>query len=106
MERQIVNWQSPSGMEFEWNSAKAQTNLRKHKVPFLIACEVFKDDLRLERIDASGDYGEERWIVLGRVEKTILSVVYTHREPRIRLISARRATRHEEQTYWAGDIPA
>jgi uncharacterized DUF497 family protein len=47
-------------VEFEWDPAKVQANLRKHKVPFLMACEVFKDSNRLERVDASGYYGEER----------------------------------------------
>ena len=93
-------------VEFEWDPAMALANLRKHKVPFPIACEVFKDDLRLERPDISGDYDEERWIVLGRVEQTILSVVYTQLQQRIRLISARRATRNEQQTYRIGDISA
>ena len=94
------------GVEFEWDPAKANTNLRKHKVPFLMACEVFKDSLRLEHPDASSDYDEERWIVHGRVEQSILSVVFTRRGQRIRLISARRANRNEQQTYWTGDLSA
>ena len=93
-------------MEYEWDDAKAQTNLRKHKVPFLMACEVFKDDNRLERPNTSSDCDEERWIVLGLVGHTILSVVYTQRGRRIRLISARRAGRNEQRSYWTGDIPA
>jgi len=47
-------------LEFDWDPAKAKINLRKHMVPFLIACEVFKDVNRLERLDTSGQYGEER----------------------------------------------
>ena len=93
-------------MEFEWDPAKAKANLRKHKVPFLKACEVFKDENRLERLDASNSFGEERWMVLGRVEQTILFVVFTLRGERIRLISARRANRDEQRTYWTGEIPA
>jgi len=93
-------------VEFEWDPAKAQANLRKHKVPFPMACEAFKDDNKLERPDPSSDYGEERWIVLGRVEQTILFVVYTQRGQRIRLISARRANRDEQQRYWVGDLSA
>jgi hypothetical protein len=93
-------------VEFDWDLAKAQANLRKHKVPFLVACEVFKDSGRLERLDSSGDYGEERWIVLGRAGRKILSVVYTQRGQRVRLISARRADRNEQRSYWIGDIPA
>ncbi|MGH9606074.1 MAG: BrnT family toxin [Terracidiphilus sp.] len=95
----------PLEVEFEWDPEKARANLRKHKVPFLKACEVFKDDDRLERLDASTD-DEDRWAVLGRVEQTILFVVYAQRGERIRLISARRATRYEQRTYWIGEIPA
>ena len=93
-------------MEFEWDLAKAKANLRKHKVPFLVACEVFKDSGRLERLDSSGDYGEERWIVLGLAGRKILSVVYTQRGQRIRLISARRADTHEQRTYWTCGVQA
>lgn len=93
-------------MEYEWDPAKAQANLRKHKVPFLMACQVFKDDSRLETLDFSSDYDEERWIVLGRVGQKILSVVYTQRGQRTRLISARRADRNEQRSYWIGDLSA
>jgi uncharacterized DUF497 family protein len=89
---------------FEWDPAKARANLRKHKVPFLMACEVFKDGGRLERPEASYDYGEERWIAIGRVERAILFVVFTQRGDRIRLISARRATHDEQRSYWTSDI--
>ena len=71
-----------------------------------MACEVFKDRARLERPKASHDYGEERWIAIGRVERAILFVVFTQRGERIRLISARRATRNEQQSYWTGDLSA
>lgn len=47
-------------LEFEWDPEKANTNLRKHKVPFLMACEAFKDNERLEFPDFSIKYDEER----------------------------------------------
>jgi uncharacterized DUF497 family protein len=93
-------------VEYEWDPAKAQANLRKHGVPFLMACEVFKDGNRLEHADVSGDYNEERWIVLGRAGQKILSVVYTQRGQRTRLISARRADHNEQRSYWLGDLSA
>jgi uncharacterized DUF497 family protein len=93
-------------LEFEWDPDKAKSNLRKHRVPFLMACEVFKDEARVEREDVSGNHDEDRWLVLGRIGHTILSVVCTQREERIRLISARRANRNEQRTYWTGDLPA
>jgi uncharacterized DUF497 family protein len=105
MEQPVI-WRAPNGSEFEWDLAKAQANLRKHKVPFLIACEAFKDDSRLEFPDFSSEYGEDRWILLGRVSQTILSVVFTERGVRIRLISARRADTNEQRTYWTGGAPA
>lgn len=67
---ETVIWQAPNGVEFEWDLAKAQANLCKHKVPFLIACETFKDGNRLERLDSSSEHDEDRWIVLGRVGQT------------------------------------
>jgi hypothetical protein len=92
-------------IEFEWDPAKAAANLRRHKVPFIKAIEVFNDPMRLERPDESEDYGEDRWIVLGCVEERVLFVVYTQRRIRIRLISARKANRDEQRKYWAGQIP-
>ena len=68
MKLQPVIWRAPDGAEFEWDAAKAQANLRKHKVPFLIACESFKDDSRIERSGSSGEYDEDRWIVLGELD--------------------------------------
>jgi uncharacterized DUF497 family protein len=93
-------------VEFDWDPAKAIANQRKHKIPFLMACEVFKDYNRTETPEVSSSHDEERWIVLGRVQQTILSVVFTERGGRVRLISARRANRDEQRTYWIGDIPA
>src|ERR1035441_2085321 len=105
MELRTVVWQLPSGAEFEWDPAKANANLRDHKVPFLKACEVFKDAKRLESPDPSNDYDKERWNVLGLVDQAVLFVVYTLRGERIRMISARKATRNEQRIYWFGDTP-
>jgi uncharacterized protein len=91
-------------VEFEWDPAKDPANQRKHNVPFLKAIDVFKDPRQLERLDDSEDYGEDRWIGLGCVEQMILTVVFTLRGQRIRLISARRANRDEQRVYWAGYI--
>jgi uncharacterized protein len=100
----VTNDEVPA-WQFEWDPVKAKANLRKHKVPFLMACEAFKDGDHLEHPDPSSEYDEERWMVLGRVGHTILSVVFTHRGERIRLISARRADPNEQRTYWTRDTP-
>ena len=57
-------------LEFEWDEDKAAANLAKHRVSFLTAAEVFANEI-LERIDDREDYGEIRWIALGRVEAEV-----------------------------------
>ena len=89
-----------TAMEFEWDEAKAEANLRKHGITFEFATLVFNDPDRTERLDLRDYEGEERWVTIGRSAEFVLSVVYTLREESIRLISARRATRHEFLDYW------
>jgi uncharacterized DUF497 family protein len=57
------------------------------------------DPFAVEWIDDRQDYGEERVILLGMTDSQLLAVVYTERESRLRIISARRATRYEQETY-------
>lgn len=85
-------------LQFEWDEGKAKTNLRLHGVRFDLAKSVFRDAFAVERIDDRKDYGEERFIIIGR--GVILFVAYTEREDRIRIISARRATQIEENDYF------
>src|SRR5579863_6817502 len=87
-------------LEFEWDKAKAKANLEKHGVSFLTAAAIFSN-ARLERIDDRDDYGEVRWVALGRVQTEVYRVVYTWRGERlIRIISAQRASEHEEEHYY------
>ena len=92
-------------MEFEWDPTKAEANLRKHRVSFLKAMKVFDDPSRQEQLDASSNYGEDRWITLGLVEQKVLHVVSTQRKEKVRLISARKATSNERRIYWNGYVP-
>ena len=87
-------------MEFEWDDAKARSNLRDHGVSFEYATLIFEDAARVERPDTRLDYGEERWLTVGFVDRFELVVVYTLRESRIRMISARKATSDERKEYW------
>jgi len=89
-------------VEFEWDPAKAKTNIRKHRVNFDQATRVFLDPNRIERPDEGDHEGEERWQILGRVEEFVLVVVYTVRWNLIRIISARRAELDEYFEYWNG----
>jgi uncharacterized DUF497 family protein len=86
--------------EFEWDEVKAQSNLAKHGVSFEAARRVFDDVFALERLDFSGTPAEHRYVATGMANLVLLTVVYTERAERIRIISARKATRHEQQEYY------
>jgi uncharacterized protein len=86
-------------VRFEWNKSKANDNEAKHGVSFELAKLVFKDPLAVEFLDDRKDYGEERFVIIGRAEGQVLCVAYTERKEVIRIISARRATKHEEEAY-------
>jgi uncharacterized DUF497 family protein len=86
-------------MKFTWDKAKAKNNYAKHGVSFDLAKGVFKDPFAIEFLDDRHDYGEERFVVIGMVDGHLLYVAYTERKDVIRIISARRATKHEQETY-------
>jgi uncharacterized DUF497 family protein len=90
--------------EFEWDDEKNRMNLKRHHLSFYEARYVFNDPRRLTIPDISHG-GEERWITIGLVENLIF-VVYTERGERKRLISARIATKAEEEIYNASNIQA
>lgn len=88
-------------MEFEWHDGKAAANLEAHGVSFELAATVFRDPFAIERIDDREDYGEERFVIVGMAQgQVLLFVAYAERGNRIRIISARRATKHEENDYF------
>lgn len=90
-------------MEFEWNPEKALINLRKHNISFQEAATVFDDSLSVTFPDPDHSIGENRYIIIGmsRAEQ-LLVVSHTDREDRIRIISARKATRPERRFYEEG----
>jgi uncharacterized DUF497 family protein len=87
-------------LRFEWHHAKARSNSAKHGVTFDTAQQAFSDPFMVEVLDDTEDYGEERFLVIGMVEGELLSVIYTPRHGRYRLISARHATRDEQDHYF------
>ncbi len=91
-------------MQYEWDAAKAASNLRDHGIDFLDAIAVLEDPNRLEDIDTRFAYGEERIQVIGAANGRVLFVVMTMRgEDVCHIISARKADRHEQDRYYAGD---
>ncbi|MES1953268.1 BrnT family toxin [Salinisphaera hydrothermalis] len=90
-------------MRFEWDETKNDANRRKHGLSFETACRVFEDPLILSQLERVVD-GEQRWQTIGEVAGVALVLVaHTVREGQdeevIRIISARRATRHERKQY-------
>lgn len=85
---------------FEWHEAKREENLRKHGIDFADACHLFAG-LTLRSEDLRRDYGERRFRTIGTIEDLIVVVVHTERQGQIRLISMRKANRHETQTFLA-----
>ena len=84
---------------FEWDRRKDSANRVKHGVGFVEASTVFADPLSIT-IPADHAIGEERFVILGTSNKRrLLIVVHTMRGERIRLISARSATKHERFNY-------
>ncbi|MBR7024482.1 MAG: BrnT family toxin [Selenomonadaceae bacterium] len=83
----------------EWDDAKNEKNFRKHKIYFEDAAYVFLDDYRLDYYDELHSDDEERWKVIGKV-RNILAVIYTERGEKYRIISARYATKEEEDEYY------
>ena len=87
-------------MEFAWDPRKAAANLTKHRVSFQEAATVFGDPLGRIVQDPRHSVDEERFVLLGMSEKRrILAVMYVDRHGRIRIISARVATRRERRNY-------
>jgi uncharacterized protein len=94
---------------FEWDEWKAAANLRKHGVSFDEAATVFADSEALDGPDVMYSAREERFLRLGRsVPGRVLMVAYTLRRSgdveKVRIISARRASRKESASY-RGDPP-
>ena len=92
--------------EFEWDEEKNAINIEKHGVSFRLAARVFEDEYRLERYDLSegNDFEEDRIQTIGCVQK-VLFVVYTERNSRCRIISARKANPKERRMYYGnGDL--
>jgi uncharacterized protein len=86
-------------LRFEWNKLKAKDNFVKHGVSSELAKRVFDDPFAVEFLDDREDYDEERLVLIGIVDYQILVVAYVERNDTIRIISARRATTHEQEIY-------
>ena len=84
--------------KFEWDDRKAGANLRKHGIAFDLARFAFDDTNAVEDLD--DDIDEERVKLTGMANGRLLVIIYTMRDPRIRIVSARKANPDEELRYF------
>ena len=90
---------------FEWDPTKARENLRKHRISFDRAAEIFLDPLAISIFDKEHTELEERWVSLGRDGGgSVLLLIHTFlevspEECKIRIVSARRANKRESRQY-------
>jgi uncharacterized protein len=88
-------------MQFDWDENKRTDNIGKHGIDFVDASKIFFGRT-IEWIDDREGYGEERLVALGRIGLLVLRVVYTLRDDgdTVRIISAQRASKHDEQRWY------
>jgi len=92
-------------LRFEWDTAKAASNLKKHGVSFEEARSVFYDELAVQFFDEKSSEAEDRFLMLGlSSEAQLLLVCHCERDSGnvIRIFSARKATKNEQRHYQGG----
>ncbi|MBC7183357.1 MAG: BrnT family toxin [Marinobacter sp.] len=88
------------GLLFEWDPKKAQLNIKTHGVSFDEASTAFRDPLSQTIDDPLHSEDEDRFVLIGRsIQGRLLVIVHTDRGERIRIISARFATKKERLRY-------
>ena len=90
-------------MDVTWDEEKNRSNQKKHGVSFEEAATVFYDDNSVLFDDPDHSFGEERFLIIGitTTEKIcIVSHCYRDDNEVLRIISARKATKHEQNIYW------
>jgi hypothetical protein len=88
------------GVRLEWAEGKRRENLRKHGIDFIGVESVF-EGITVTVEDERFDYAERRFISFGLLEGRTVAVAHTERHGAIRIISIRKATKREEESYFA-----
>jgi uncharacterized DUF497 family protein len=86
-------------MEFEWDEAKRQANLDKHGIDFVEIEQVF-EGRTVTILDSRFVYGEERFVTFGLLDGRVVAIAHMETDEAIRIISARKATKREESSYF------
>jgi uncharacterized DUF497 family protein len=85
-------------MEYQWDEAKRQTNLKKHRIDFI---DIVHFDWESAKVieDDRESYGEQRFNACGFLLGRLVIVTFTVRDEQLRIISLRKATKHEQKYY-------
>ena len=86
-------------MRFEWDEAKRRLNIRRHGIDFVDVMKVF-DVETVTLVDDRYEYGETRFLTLGLLNGIVFAISHTETDEVIRIISARKAQKDEEITYF------
>jgi hypothetical protein len=86
-------------VEFGWDGDKRQSNIHDHEIDFFDVPSLF-DGYTVTVEDTRIEYGERRFITIGLLKGLAIAVAHTERGEKIRIISARKATKYEEITYF------
>jgi hypothetical protein len=86
-------------MNFTWDEKKRKINLTKHGFDFVDAEKVF-DSITLMLADERLEYSEERYITIGMLHGELVVISHTEKDDETRIISMRKATKHEQKTYF------
>jgi uncharacterized DUF497 family protein len=86
-------------MEFEWDEKKRLSNIEKHKIDFIDAKTIYEGFVYTFQ-DTRMDYGEPRFVSIGLLSDILISVVFTPRANRRRIISARKSRSNERRKYY------
>ncbi len=86
-------------MHFEWDEHKRRSNLAKHGIDFADLASIFADET-VTVTDDRFDYEERRFLTIGLLKGTVVTVAHTETDDVIRFISARKGTRYEQEVYF------
>jgi uncharacterized DUF497 family protein len=86
-------------MRFEWDDSKRRSNLGRHGIDFAVVEKVF-DGATLTILDNRFDYGEKRFQTFGLLRAEVVAITHTETGELVRVISVRKATKHEEERYF------
>lgn len=90
--------------DIEWDPIKAESNVEKHEIAFVDVVKHLRDPDRIEIETPQLRDGEFRWQTSGFAEGRLITVIYTRRGENVRIISARKASRHERREYRSSSV--